>query len=183
MPDSQLKLTMAAGTAMLFIVTIILNELLFTRLEFAPGINWIYLPAGVRLLCVLLFAEAGALGLLAASWLVCFFHFFPNDPLRAFVGGILGALAPYLAYRALLAAGMGASLRGMDGKHLLGCALLFSVASPAMHHAWFALQGQQDELVHGFLVMASGDLAGTLIVLYGARFALRAFAPHPSHRQ
>lgn len=180
MPDSQLKLTMAAGTAFLFVATIVLNELLFTRLEFAPGINWIYLPAGVRLLCVLLFAEAGAVGLLAASWLVCFFHFFPNDPLRSFVGGILAALAPYLAYRALLAGGMGASLRGMDGKRLLGCALLFSVASPAMHHAWFALQGQHDGLWRGFLVMASGDLAGTLIVLYGARLGLNAFPRDPA---
>jgi len=183
MPDSQLKLTMAAGTAMLFIATIILNEYLFTRLEFAPGINWVYLPAGVRLLCVLLFAEAGAIGLLAASWLVCFFHFFPDDPLRALVGGILGALAPYLAYRSLLASGMAASLRGMNGKQLLRCAVLFAVASPAMHHAWFALQGQRDGLLNGFLAMASGDLAGTLIVLYGVRFALRAFAPHSSIRQ
>lgn len=182
MPDSQLKLTMAAGTAVLFIATIILNEVLFTRLEFAPGINWIYLPAGVRLLCVLLFAEAGALGLLAASWLVCLFHFFPNDPLRAFVGGIFGALAPYLAYRALLASGMAASLRGMHGRHLLGCALLFAVASPAMHHAWFALQGQHEDLLHGFLAMAGGDLAGTLIILYGVRFAMQAFAPHSSLR-
>lgn len=182
MPDSQLKLSMVAGTAVLFLAALFLNELLFSRLEFAPGISWVYLPAGVRLLCVLLFAEAGALGLLAASWLICFLYFFPHDPLRAFAGGIMGALAPYLAYRALLATGMGASLRGLDGKRLLGCALLFAVASPAMHHAWFALQGQHEGLLRSFLVMASGDLAGTLIVLYGARFILNLFPPKPAPR-
>ena len=54
----QLKFVMVACTATLFLATILLNEMLFTRLEFVPGINIIYLPAGVRLLSVLLFAEA-----------------------------------------------------------------------------------------------------------------------------
>jgi len=172
---------MVVGTAILFLATILLNELLFTHLEFAPGINMIYLPAGVRLLSVLLFAEAGAIGLLLASWYVCFFHFFPNDPLRSFAGGILSSLAPYLAYRALLASGIGASLRGMSGQRLFCFALLFSVMSPAMHHAWFALMGGQD-LWKGFVVMFTGDLAGTLIVLYSARLALHVFWPTPAYR-
>jgi len=178
----QLKFAMVAGTATLFLATILLNEILFTRLEFAPGINMIYLPAGVRLLSVLLFAEAGAIGLLLASWYVCFFHFFPDDPLRSSVGGFLSALAPYLAYRALLASGIGASLRGMSGRRLFCFTLLFSVMSPAMHHAWFALMGGQD-LWKGFIVMFTGDLAGTLIVLYGARLALNTFWPKPVARR
>ena len=178
----QLKFTMVAGTVILFLATILLNEILFTHLEFAPGINFIYLPAGVRLLSVLLFAEAGAFGLLLASWYICFFHFFPDEPLRSFAGGILWSLAPYLAYRALLASGIGASLRGMSGQRLFCFVLLFSVMSPAMHHAWFALMGGQD-LWHGFVVMFAGDLAGTLIVLYGARLALNVFWPRPVVRR
>ncbi|MEW7850240.1 hypothetical protein AB2N08_16220 [Massilia aurea] len=176
MPHFKLKLAMVAGTATLFLAAIFLNEMLFTRLEFAPGINPVYLPAGVRLLSVLLFAEAGAVGLLLASWLICFFYFFPNDPLRSFIGGILASLAPYLAYRVLLLSGVGASLRGMSGQRLFCFALLFSIMSPAMHHIWFALMGHED-LWHGFLVMAIGDLAGTLIVLYGARSALNILWP------
>ena len=71
----SLMCSMATATVVLFLSMIALNELLFTRLEFARGINWIYLPAGMRLLCILLFAEAGAIGLLIASWLICFFYF------------------------------------------------------------------------------------------------------------
>ena len=58
---SQLKLNvlMVLSTIVLFIATLALNELLFTRLEFASGINWVYLPAGVRLLCTLHFGGAG----------------------------------------------------------------------------------------------------------------------------
>ena len=172
MSDMQLKFAMGAGTAVLFLGAIGLNELLFARFEFARGISWIYLPAGVRLLCTLLFAEAGALGILAASWLISFFYFFPDDPIRAFAGGIVAALAPYLTYRVLVAGRIGSSLAGLGPWRLLGCALAFSVASPALHHLWFALQGQREGLLEGFLVMASGDFFGTCIVLYTAKLVL-----------
>ena len=172
MSGIPLKLAMIAGTALLFLGTIGLNELLFAQLEFAHGISWIYLPAGVRLLCILLFAEAGAIGILIASWLICILYFFPNDPIRSFAGGILAALAPYLTYRLLVAGRVGPSLAGLGPWRLLGCALAFSIASPLMHHIWFALQGQEEGLLRSFFVMASGDLIGTIIVLYTAKFLL-----------
>src|SRR6476620_2133170 len=87
------------ATMALFLVTLGANMLLFTQLEFARGINWVYLPAGMRLVCTLVFAEDGAIGLLLVSWLVSFCLFFPDDPVRAFVGGILAAVAPYGVYR------------------------------------------------------------------------------------
>lgn len=172
MSDTQLKLVLGALTAFLFLGAIALNELLFASFEFARGISWVYLPAGVRLLCVLLFAEAGALGILFASWFICFFYFFPDDPIRSFAGGILAALAPYLTYRLLIAGRIGTSLSGLGPWRLLGCAVAFSLASPALHHVWFALQGQREGLLDGFLVMASGDFVGTLVVLYSAKFIL-----------
>jgi hypothetical protein len=101
MSQLRLNLAMAGVTCILFLAALAVNELLFRHVEFAPGIAWIYLPAGVRLLSTLLFAEAGAIGLLVVSWLVCFLHFFPNDPVRAFMGGILASAAPYLVYRVM----------------------------------------------------------------------------------
>lgn len=153
----------------LFLAMLWINDRLFAQLEFAPGINWIYLPAGVRLLCTLLFAESGAIGLLLVSWLVSFLFFFPDDPERAFVGGILSALAPWLAYRgASRAWGLQASLVHLTPWRLLVLALVYSIASPLLHHLWFAWRGQGD-LLGGFLAMVAGDLAGTLIVLYGIK--------------
>ncbi|HEY0489613.1 MAG TPA: hypothetical protein VGD30_08895 [Telluria sp.] len=168
---------MAAATVVLFCSALFVNELLFTRLEFAPGINWIYLPAGMRLLCILLFAEAGAVGLLLVSWGVCFLYFFPDDVLRSFVGGVIAAAAPYLVYRgAGWLAGARTSLADLTPARLLAYALAFSIASPLLHHFWFALRGQ-DNLMSGFLAMAAGDLAGTLIVLYSAKALLAVFSP------
>ena len=175
----RLQLGQVLATMALFLAMLWINERLFRWLEFAPGINWIYLPAGVRLLCTLLFAEAGAIGLLIVSWLVSFLFFFPDDPERAFVGGILAALAPWLVYRgASRAWGLQASLRDLTPGRLLLLALVYSIASPLLHHLWFAWRGQGD-LLSGFFVMFAGDLAGTLIVLYGIR-GLLALLPRPS---
>lgn len=162
----------------LFLLALALNIAFFSRLEFAPGINWVYLPAGVRLLSTLLFAEDGALGLLLVSWGVSFFIFFPDDPLRAFVGGILAAVAPYGVYVfARWRWGLGASLAALTPLRLLVLALAYSVASPLLHHLWFALHGEHD-LVRGFLAMFVGDLNGTLLVLYGAKLVLHLLPTH-----
>ncbi|MDB5909158.1 MAG: hypothetical protein JWP34_3272, partial [Massilia sp.] len=37
------------------------------------------------------------------------------------------------------------------------------------HHIWFAISGDTDRLLHGFVVMFIGDLAGTLIVVYAVK--------------
>jgi hypothetical protein len=165
-----------AVTIALFLAMLWANDWLFQRFEFAPGINWVYLPAGMRLLCTLLFAEAGALGLLLVSWYVSFVYFFPGDPARAFVGGILATLAPWLVYRgARRVYGFEGSLGNLTPGRLLILALVYSVASPLLHHIWFALRGQ-GQLLQGFFAMFIGDLAGTLIVLYGIK-GLLALAP------
>jgi len=157
----------------MFIAALALNDWLFQRLEFASGINWIYLPAGVRLLATLLFAEAGAVGLLLVSWLVNFSSFFPDDPQRAFVGGVISAAAPYGVYLAACRIdGLHTSLTNLTPRRLLALALAYAIAGPLLHHLYFAWRGQHD-LVRGFVAMATGDLAGTLIVIYGVRAVLR----------
>lgn len=177
MSQARLNVYMACATVLLFCFTLFLNELLFTKLEFVRGINWIYLPAGMRLLCILLFAEAGAVGLLLVSWGVCFLYFFPDDVLRSFVGGVIAAAAPYLVYRgAGWLAGARTSLAGLTPTRLLAYAVVFSIASPLLHHIWFALRGQEN-LLSGFLVMAAGDLVGTLVVLYSAKAMLTLASP------
>jgi hypothetical protein len=178
MSQFKLNLSMVVATMVFFIVALVANELLFMRAQFTAGINWIYLPAGVRLLCTLLFAEAGAVGLLLVSWLVSFFYFFPDDPMRAFAGGILSAAAPYIVYLvARRIYGLNASLTNLSSISLLQCALMFAIASPLLHHLWFAYYEHKPDLAQSFVAMVTGDLSGTLIVLYGARFLLRRMRP------
>jgi hypothetical protein len=175
-PSLRLQFTYVVATMLLFAGMLALNVWLFDRLEFVPGINWIYLPAGMRLLCTLLFAEAGAIGLLIVSWLVSFFYFFPEQFDRAFMGGLLASAAPWLVYRgAQRFYGLETSLANLTPRRLLVLCVAFSAASPLLHHVWFALRGDRD-LVRGFIAMFVGDLNGTLIVMYGMK-GLLALVP------
>lgn len=177
MSQFKLNLSMIAATMVMFIATLGLNELLFTRLEFAHGINWVYLPAGVRLLATLLFAHAGAIGLLLVSTLVSFFWFFPDDPVRAAAGTIISTVAPYGVYLAARHVyGLQASLANLSPRNLLECALMYAIVGPLMHHLWFAFYEHKTGLLHSYLAMFTGDLAGALIVLYGARALLPLFS-------
>ena len=160
-----------------------LQDWVFPNVEFIRGVGWIYLPAGARLLCPLLLGLPGAVGVLLGSWCECFFHLYPDDPLRSFAGGISSALAPYLVYLfALRVLGMQASLTNLTSRRLLLLVPLFGVASPLMHHLWFWLHGDQVDLAQGFAVMAAGDMLGALVVLYALKGML-GLMPTPSPRR
>jgi hypothetical protein len=174
MTSIRQNLSMIVATMVMFGAALLINELLFKQLEFAEGINWIYLPAGVRLLTTLLFAEAGAIGLLLVSWLYCFFILFPHDPLRAFAGGILASAAPYLVYLgAKRWLDLQGSLANLAAWQVLVCALAYSLASPFLHHLWFALYEGREHLLNSFAVMALGDFTGTVLMLFFTKWVMR----------
>jgi hypothetical protein len=171
---------MVLATIALFLGMLGVNDWLFRRFEFVPGINWVYLPAGTRLLCTLLFAEAGAIGLLLVSWFVSFLWFFPGQFERPFIGGIIASIAPYGVYRwARQRYGLQASLANLTPGRLMVLIVAYSVASPLLHHVYFALDGQQD-LLRGFLVMVIGDLNGTLLVIYAMKGLLSLTSRAPA---
>jgi hypothetical protein len=164
---------------MLFLSLNTFNEWFFGSLEFTYGINWVFLPAGMRLLATLLFGTAGFIGLFISGLLLNFFHFTFDDPVRAVLGALAGSLGAYLVY--LLAVrlyGLRSSLANLTAKRLMLLIVLCSMASPLLHHLVFAYQGHTEDLLSSYLVMFIGDLMGTLIVIYTIKFVL-SLLPSP----
>ena len=173
MKNIGLYCAMVMTTIVFFVAMVVLNELIFGSLEFVPGVNWIYLPAGARLLCTLLFAGAGGVGLLIASWLVCFFYIFPNDLVRSSWGAVVAAVAPYGMYRlARRWMGLGQALNNLTASRLLILSVLYALANAALHQigCWLMGRGLHPDRL---LILLVGDLLGTLIVLYGAKLVLQ----------
>jgi hypothetical protein len=162
-----------AGTAALYLATIFANQRLFPHSEFMPGANWVYLPAGMRLLCTLLFAEAGAIGMLIASWLSCFVLYYPDDPVHSLSYGTIAGVVPYLIYLfAKRVLGLRTSLSNLTPARLLFLIALYAIAGPALHELWFALHGDGSDAAERFEVTVVGDLTGSLIVIYAIKLVL-----------
>lgn len=146
-----------------------INELLFIQFEQSSGINWVFLPAGIRLLATLLFGFAGFVGLLLVSLYLNFCHFAFTDEVRAVYGAVAGAGGPYLAY--LFAKhwfDLGPRLRNLTAGRLLFTGVLCGVMSPVFHHAFMWVQtGLVDWTA--LSAMMVGDIVGILVVLYIAK--------------
>ncbi len=163
------QLGYAALTVFVFLALNRVNEFVFGPFEHSAGINWVFLPAGIRLLATLLFGFAGFLGLLVVSLYLNFQHFAFQDEVRALSGAIAGAGGPYLAY--LFAKhwfDLGPRLKNLTAQRLLLTGVLCGIMSPAFHHAFMWVQtGLVDWTALG--VMMTGDIVGILIVLYLAK--------------
>ncbi|WP_341317584.1 hypothetical protein WN982_40690 [Paraburkholderia sp. IMGN_8] len=177
MSSLRLHFWSITGTLIAFLVSLWINQEVFTHTSFVRGINWIFLPSGVRLLSTLLVGSDGAIGLLLAGLITDFLYWFPHDPVRAIAGAFLGSLAPYLVYRfALEYYDLRASLTNLTPKRLLVLAVAYSIANPLFHHLWFALTGTTKNWFESFFSMFVGDLTGALIMLYTMKGIL-AFLP------
>lgn len=161
-------------TTLVFLGMNWVNEVLFLRFEQSKGINWVFIPAGIRLLATLLFGVAGFEGLLLAGLYLNFQHFDFRNDFRAWSGAVAGALGPYLAY--LFAKhwfDLKPRLKGLTVPRLLFIGLLCGVASPIFHHAFIWVQtGLVDWAA--LVAMITGDLFGIFVVLCVAKglFAL-----------
>jgi hypothetical protein len=173
MSNLRLHFISVLGTVAVFILSLWLNERIFTHSEFVRGVNWVFLPAGVRLLATLLLGADGAIGLFVASLIVNFGYYFPHDTVRSIVGAILASIAPYGVYRlARERYGLSANLSNLTPGRLLVLVLAYSFASPLLHHLWFALRGDTQHFAESFFAMFVGELSGTLIVIYTLKGAL-----------
>jgi hypothetical protein len=149
-----------------------LNEIVFLQFEQSNGINWVFIPAGIRLLSTMLFGLAGFEGLLLAGLYLNFFHFHFDNGFRAWSGALAGALGPYLAsllfkhwFR------LEPGLKRLAAHRLLFTGVLCGLLSPVLHHTFtWIVTGRVDWAA--LTAMIIGDTIGILIVLSLAKVAM-----------
>ena len=169
---SRLQLISILSAAVFYYGCFHLNMLLFNALELHSGANWIYLPAGVRLLCTLLLAGEGAIGLLIASIIISLQTYGEMGVITNLVSACISAGAPYLIYRLALLNGLPATLEKLNAVMLSLLSLIYAVTSALLHSVWYTLRGINTDLMSSFTVMFVGDLVGTLLVLYAMKITL-----------
>ena len=168
----RLQLISIAASALLYFGCFHLNMSLFNTLELHSGANWIFLPAGVRLLCTLVLGMEGAIGLLMASLFISLQTYGQMGLVTNLGSALISAGAPYLVYRLALLNGMPATLETLNAAKLGLLCLVYAFANALLHSIWYLLRSVNTDLMTGFTAMFTGDLIGTLIVLYAVKIIL-----------
>jgi hypothetical protein len=143
------------------------NDWLTSQLAFGWGVNWIYLPAGLRLFLTLIFGLSGALGIALASFMICFFGKFPPELITCIGVGLISGFAPYLArFFVLSNLKISPDLSNLSLPKLVICILIYAALSAGLHQWWFALRGLDETgSFNHFLVMLIGDVLGTIVLV------------------
>lgn len=166
-----------AAIAVAYVFFFKLNDWLFSVVKVSDHISWVFLPAAIRMLAVMLLGWVGVAGLYLGS-LSQLGGMLEADPVRALViAGISSVpclLAARLVQRALRVPG---DLAGMTGPHLLVFGLAGGLASSGAHTLYFALEAASLAPLAGFMPMFVGDTVGTLIVLYAGALVLNRLLP------
>jgi len=166
----------AAYTALAWIGLFELNTFLFDELVVNQNVSWLFLPAAVRVLAVLVSGYAGVVGLFFGA----LYTNLPIDSVNlidALALTALTALNPFLAVWLLIRCfGLKADLSGLRWWHLIAFAAAGAVSNVTATQLYLAQSLQRQSSSGSWWPMLVGDLVGTAIVLYAASFLARFVA-------
>ena len=176
------KLLVITSCALLYYGCFYLNKFVFDELEFSFGVNWVFIPSGLKLLMVLIAVEDAAIGITLASWMIGLDHYYLDSLLSTLVTGVISGCSPLLARKICLDfLGIDKELVGLSPRSILIMSLVFSILSASLHQLWFLYNNISENFLNSLAVMALGNMLGTALVLsaisIGDRYLVRLFKP------
>lgn len=169
-----LQLGMITLTVAVYLAMVTTNQWFLSGFELVPGVNWIYLPAGAKLVFTLLFGAAGAVGVFIAALIATRIYYFPNDFISSVADATVCAIGPYIIYRfaAYRFNFSNGCLQNLTPSRLLVCCVAFALANSLLQHTWLIPLGHTTNPPGTLFAMFTGDLLGTLAVLYLVKLLL-----------
>lgn len=158
-------LLVVGATAALWWAAFHVNSWLFTPAAFSARANWIFLPAGLRLVAVLLMGARGAAGLMLGAYLTLPVTT-PDIGYYELSLIISSGVAPLFAvvwYRQI--AGINANLTGLNGWHIIGLACVCAATNAIWLNALHATTAKQPATFEAVAAVFVGDIVGAALVL------------------
>ena len=174
----QEKIIWLALCAPLFAATHLANAWLFDHISVSNHINWIYLPAFLRVAYVLILGPVwGFTAIFVGSSLLG--ASFNENLLQASLNAGASAIGPVLAlvlFRLLKER----SLRIAQPSDLMQMCLLYALINAVVHHfCWAYQQPEQLLSVSQLTIMVIGDLAGALLGAFLFTLLMRRSGLYP----
>jgi hypothetical protein len=153
-------------SALLYSILFFLNDWLTETLKYDLGVNWIFLPAGLRLFLILIFGVAGAIGIAFASFTISYFGVFPADLVTCIGIGLISGFAPLFAKWVVVSNTYITNyLSNLSMQKIILCIVIYALMSSGFHQYWFVLRGLESGSINHFLVMFAGDIAGSILLI------------------
>ena len=158
--------------------------------EWVPGVNIIYFPHGLRMILVILFNSAGAVGIVLGTAIMGADLIRANPALGLTQGAVAG-FSVWLAARLVLKATSEPSLlpqtaggiAALNGRSLVTLAFASAVFNASGHClAWYLFDSETKQFAIRFATMFTGDLLGAVFLLYALRWLVLFFERNGNHR-
>jgi hypothetical protein len=170
----QIFLMGALISALAYSALFFFNDWVTETLKYDLGVSWIYLPAGLRLLLILIFGVAGAIGIAAASFAISYFGAFPFDLLTCIGIGLISGFAPLLAKWLIVSnTNISNDLSNLSLQKILLCVVIYALMSSGFHQYWFVLRDLESGSLNHFLVMFFGDVAGSILLIALIKYSIQ----------
>ena len=169
---SQFLLEVAISAA-LYMAFFYFNQSITAPLEEARGVNWIFLPAGLRIFLTLILDYSGAIGLAIASLLINYIGFYDYDFTSTLGIAVICGAAPLLGRHFVIHnLKVQSDLSNISLKQLLVIIVAYSLLSSGLHQLWFAARGLDSGSWNHFVAMFCGDIAGSILFVAVIKYGI-----------
>jgi hypothetical protein len=173
MPSKKFTLVTLLATALVYFLLDALNRALFSSAALAGGETWVYLPAGLQLVFILIFLGTGAAGVTLASCAIGLVHFSGMDPVTVLGAGLISGFSPWLARLICLEKfKLDQQLHQLNQSALVKIALTFAALHAVMLQLWLSWSDPAIPFIEAAAKLFVADLLGTFILLYIAKYAI-----------
>jgi len=162
-----------AISAALYMAFFYFNQSITAPLEEARGVNWIFLPAGLRIFLTLILDYSGAIGLAIASLLINYIGFYDYGFTSTLGIAVICGVAPLLGRHFVIHnLKVQPDLSNISLKQLLVIIVAYSLLSSGLHQLWFAARGLDSGSWNHFVAMFCGDVAGSILFVAVIKYGI-----------
>lgn len=155
-------------SAVLFIGFFHVNNWVFSGLEYRHGVNWVFLPAGFRVILVLVMGLPASIGIMLGTWFIDNAGSETSPYVMPLLNGVVSGFTPWLVMKVLDQGGkFGPQLQQLNTVKLIEFTLIYAACNALLHQlSWWLRDHSSINLWLDLWPMFIGDAVGAMLMLY-----------------
>jgi hypothetical protein len=158
-------------SAVLFVGFFHVNNWVFSGLEYRQGVNWVFLPAGFRVILVLIMGLPASIGIMLGTWFIDSTGSETSPYVMTMLNGVVSGFTPWLVMKVLdQGERFGLHLQELTTVKLMEFTLIYAACNAVLHQlSWWLRDHNSINLWVDLWPMFVGDAVGALLMLYALK--------------